>query len=229
VSAHPYILDVRSRESSELFVQSIERSYGPIDVYVNASDLAMPGAFMSVRDREMKAMYETNVRGTMFGMKAVLPSMLERGEGRIFNIASIFGKTQRADFATYAAAQHAIVGLTASVRSELLGTGVRLTAVIPGTTGPRLPRSMPLARAIRVQPADVGAAIVRNVDQRTAELYVPGWLALYPMVQNLLPDWLNAEFRDLACGGFLESLDSDPQGNGGVWTSESWPEQPVES
>ena len=64
--------------------------------------------------------------------KALLPAMVERGWGRVVNVASIAGKTGTAYISAYAAAKHAVLGFTRALAVEVATTGVTVNAVCPG-------------------------------------------------------------------------------------------------
>ncbi|HEX7055945.1 MAG TPA: SDR family NAD(P)-dependent oxidoreductase, partial [Bacilli bacterium] len=66
------------------------------------------------------------------GIKSVLPYMLQSGKGHIVNVASMAGKIGSAKGSAYSATKHAVLGLTHCLRQELIGTGVRISAVNPG-------------------------------------------------------------------------------------------------
>jgi NADP-dependent 3-hydroxy acid dehydrogenase YdfG len=198
-SGHPFALDVRSRESFEEFVAAASESVGPLDVLVNNAGIMPAGRFLDESDATTDTVWSVNVAGVVNGMRAVLPRMIERRRGHVVNVASLLGKTELPGLATYTASKHAVVGLTAAVRPELAGTGVTVTAVLPGIVNTELASgiSLGLGRLIRVEPEDVADAIVGSLDGRPKELAVPRGLGLYPALRPLIPDQLEALVRRL--------------------------------
>jgi NADP-dependent 3-hydroxy acid dehydrogenase YdfG len=199
--AHPFQVDVRSEDSVSDFITSIEDTLGPVDVLVNNAGLMPAGRFLDEDPRTTQAVIAVNLVGPINGMRAVLPGMLERGRGHIVNVASMLGRTELPGLATYTATKHALVGLTAAVRSEIEGSGVSLTAVLPSVVNTELSSGIAVPRLFRalarVEPEDVAKAIVESCRARPHEVAVPRWLALYPALRPFIPRGLEAVVRRL--------------------------------
>lgn len=199
IRAHAFALDVASRESFAAFVGAAEERVGRLDVLVNNAGIMPTGAFLAETESTTEAVFSVNVRGTINGMRTVLPGMIDRGRGHVVNVASMLGKTELPGLATYTASKHAVVGLTAALRPELVGTGVTISLVLPSIVNTELASgiSLGLGRLIRVEPEDVAAAIVGSLEGRPREIAVPGWLGLYPVMRPMIPDWLETLARRL--------------------------------
>src|SRR6185369_16964693 len=78
------------------------------------------------------AVFDTNVLGTLFGMKHEMRAMAKQGGGSIVNLSSVLGKVGAANAAVYTASKHAVEGLTKAAALEGAETGVRVNAVAPG-------------------------------------------------------------------------------------------------
>jgi NADP-dependent 3-hydroxy acid dehydrogenase YdfG len=196
-NGHPFTLDVRSPESFAEFVELAERTVGPIDVLVNNAGVMPTGRFLDESAATTSTVLSVNLLGPANGMRAVLPGMIERERGHIVNVASLLGKTELPGLASYTASKHALVGLTAAVRTELMGTGVTLTAVLPGVVNTELISGIPIpfARLARVEPQDVARAIVQSCERRPREVAVPRWLGLYPAFRPFIPEWIDGLVR----------------------------------
>jgi NADP-dependent 3-hydroxy acid dehydrogenase YdfG len=200
-AAYPFQVDVRDSESVNDFIASVEDTVGPVSVLVNNAGVMPAGRFVDETPQTTQAVIEVNLLGLINVMRAVLPGMVERRRGHIVNVASMLGRTELPGLATYTASKHAVVGLTAAVRSELRGSGVKLTVVLPSvvntelSSGIALPRAV--ARLVRVEPEDVAKAIVDSCNGGATEVAVPRWLALYPILRPFIPDRIEELVRRL--------------------------------
>lgn len=130
VTAVAVTTDVSSPEQCARLIETA----GEVDVLVNNAGFAL---FDSVADAaldDLRAMIDTNYFGMVHCTRAVLPRMLERGRGTIVNVASITGIMGFARMSGYCATKFATIGFTEALRNEVVGKGVRVALVCPGTT-----------------------------------------------------------------------------------------------
>jgi hypothetical protein len=175
-----FILDVGSAESVERVFREALARHGRIDVLVNNAGFGM---FKWVQDTELadfERMMNVNYMGVVRCTKAVLPSMLSAGSGHIVNVASLAGKIATAKSAGYSASKHAVIGFTNSLRQELAGKGIRVTAINPGPVDtPFFDIADPSGgyvsriRALMLKPEQVARSIVRAVEAGRPEADLP--------------------------------------------------------
>ncbi|PYS46981.1 MAG: 3-hydroxyacyl-CoA dehydrogenase [Acidobacteria bacterium] len=127
--------DVSDRESVELVLADVRErigAIGAIDILVNNAGIAESATLVKTSDELWQRHLAINLTGTFYFMRGALPAMVERGWGRIINIASIAGKTGAPYISAYSASKHGVLGLTRSVALEVASKGVTVNAICPG-------------------------------------------------------------------------------------------------
>jgi NAD(P)-dependent dehydrogenase (short-subunit alcohol dehydrogenase family) len=109
-------------------------SFGPVDILVNNAGQARSALLHKAPDELWHQMLAVNLTGTYHGIRAALPGMLERGFGRIVNVASTSGLRGYPYVAAYCAAKHGVIGLTRALALEVAQRRVTVNAVCPGFT-----------------------------------------------------------------------------------------------
>ena len=132
----PLTLDVRDRAAVADAVSGLPPEFAAIDVLVNNAGLALglePAHEASLDDWD--AMIDTNCKGLAYCTRAVLPGMVERGHGHVINLGSIAGTYPYPGGNVYGATKAFVHQFSLDLRSDLQGTGVRVTSVEPGLSG----------------------------------------------------------------------------------------------
>lgn len=107
-------------------------SVGPVDVLVNSAGVVGPNKpLLSTTAEEWRRTLDINVLGTVNSVQAFVPSMVERGWGRVVNFASMAGKDGNPNLAAYSASKAAVIGLTKSLGKELATSGVLVNVIAP--------------------------------------------------------------------------------------------------
>lgn len=129
------IADVRhDKEVSNLVDRAVAR-FGRLDVAVNnAGTEGKPGPVTDVSAETYAAIFDTNVLGTLLGLKYELRIMQAQGSGSIVNISSTMGERGAANLSLYTGSKHAVEGITKAAALEGAAYGVRVNAVAPGPT-----------------------------------------------------------------------------------------------
>jgi 3-hydroxy acid dehydrogenase/malonic semialdehyde reductase len=132
----PLTFDVRDRAAVADAVSGLPPEFTAIDVLVNNAGLAMglePAYEASLDDWD--AMIDTNCKGLAYCTRAVLPGMVKRGYGHVINLGSIAGTYPYPGGNVYGATKSFVHQFSLDLRSDLQGTGVRVTSVEPGLSG----------------------------------------------------------------------------------------------
>jgi 3-hydroxy acid dehydrogenase/malonic semialdehyde reductase len=132
-AVHPLVLDVRDRAAVEAAVAGLPDGFDRIDVLVNNAGVAMglEPAHLAVPEA-WEVMIDTNCAGLVHCTRALLPAMVERGRGHVVNMGSIAGTYPYPGGNVYGATKAFVHQFSANLRSDLHGTGVRVTCIEPG-------------------------------------------------------------------------------------------------
>lgn len=132
-NVHPLCFDIRDREAVGMAAASIPEAFRPIDALVNNAGLALNTApAQDVPLEEWEQMIDTNIKGLLYMTRAVLPEMLARNAGHIINIGSMAGNYPYPGGNVYGASKAFVKQLSLNLRTDLLGTLIRVTNLEPG-------------------------------------------------------------------------------------------------
>ncbi|OQM73743.1 SDR family oxidoreductase [Manganibacter manganicus] len=107
---------------------------GPVDVLFNCAGFVHSGSILEVKDEDFDFAVNLNVRAMVRTIRAVLPGMLDRGEGAIINMSSLAGAPKGVpNRFVYSLTKAAVVGLTKAIAADYVGKGIRCNAICPGT------------------------------------------------------------------------------------------------
>lgn len=183
---------------------------GHVDILINNAGFATFDPIESADAADLQSMMDTNFFGTVNCTQAVLPQMLERGNGTIVNVASIAGLMGYARMGGYCATKFALVGFSEALRDEVIDRGVRVALVCPGTTNTdffvkaqrgKMPGASRLILAVR--PERVARAICSAASDGRFRRVLPPFAAIFIRFKELAPAFAHAAFRRVS--GWLEA------------------------
>jgi short-subunit dehydrogenase len=193
--------DVTKREQCVALIAAS----GEIDVLVNNAGFAIFDPIESARPADIEEMMDTNYFGTVHCTQAVLPQMIERRRGTIVIVSSIAGLMGYANMGAYCATKFALVGFAEALRDEVIGRGVQVALVCPGTTESdffvRAERSK-LAAASRlipgISPQRVALAICASARDGKHRRILPFAARAFVRLKEIFPRYAHSVFRRIS-------------------------------
>lgn len=219
--------DVADAAAVEAAADSLERRFGPIDVWINDAMVSMYAPFWELGPDEFKHITEVTYLGQVYGTMAALKRMMSRDRGTIVQVGSALAKRSIPLQSAYCGAKHAIAGFTESVRSELIhqSSNVRVTIVhLPGVnttqfewTKNRMPHE-PRPTGPIYQPEVAAEGIVYAAEHPWRKKVVVGMPALKAIVgEKFIPGTLDKYLAHAAWEGAQRPEPADPNKPDNFW------------
>lgn len=153
--------DLSQPEAASALAAKLKRARVPVEVLVNNAGVLAQGLFAGMSAASQQQMIDLNVAGLTAMLSAFVPPMVERGSGRVLNVASIASFQPVPSLATYAATKAYVLSLTESLSEELRGSGVSVTALCPGITATRM---LDTAIQANAQVSRIPGVLIGDVD-----------------------------------------------------------------
>ncbi|OWW25848.1 3-ketoacyl-ACP reductase [Zobellia sp. OII3] len=133
VKAMYSVFDISKYEEVKNSIKEILNTLGDVDILINNAGIATLGSFNDMEVDVWTQMIETNVLGTYFVTKEVLPFLLKKNEGDIINVASTAGLNGNANVSAYSASKFAVIGMSESLMKEVRKNNIRVCTLTPST------------------------------------------------------------------------------------------------
>lgn len=136
--------DIRnSKECDQLVKEAALFGDGRIDVLVNNAGITRDGLLMKMKDEDLEAVLDVNLKGSFYMMRAVSKLMLRQKSGRIINMSSVVGILGNVGQVNYAATKAAVIGMTKSLAREVASRKITVNAIAPGMIRTQMTDAIP--------------------------------------------------------------------------------------
>jgi short-subunit dehydrogenase len=198
VSVYVEPLDLSKKTAAKKLAASLKNQEVEVDILVNNAGVLEHGDFIRIGAAAHQRLIALNISGFTSMLDQFLPGMVERGSGRVLNVASIASFQPVPTLATYAASKAYVLSLTESLSEELKGSGVTITALCPGITATNMVRTVQQSSP---ELKNIPGFAIGNVDDVALEGFqacMKGEVICVPGVVNLaatvagraVPKWL---------------------------------------
>lgn len=159
--------DVTRLSAVEALATHVRHKYGRVDILVNNAGIGGPASLLhDLAPENWDDIFDTNVRGVFYMVRAFVPLMIASGSGHIINISSLAGKNPLPRGAAYSASKWALNGLSYSLAEELRGHNIRVSVVCPGSVDTEFSPHTGKSPDRMLRPEDVGHVVAMLVTQR---------------------------------------------------------------
>lgn len=132
IEAYGYVCDITDEDAVEKMVKQIESEVGVIDILVNNAGIIKRIPMLEMSAKDYREVIDINLTGQFIVSKAVLPSMIEKGHGKIINICSMMSELGRETVSAYASAKGGLKMLTKNICAEFGGNNIQCNGIGPG-------------------------------------------------------------------------------------------------
>ncbi|XP_076456986.1 estradiol 17-beta-dehydrogenase 11-like [Babylonia areolata] len=200
VDVYSYTCDVSKPPDVQAVAQKMQEAVGEVDVLINNAGILYGGALLDMEERHIRRTFDVNTLAHFWTVREFLPSMLEKNQGHIVNIASMAAKSGTAFLVDYSASKFAVYGMTEALGDEIrqLGkTGVKTTVVCPMFVNTGL-CMFPKDRFGKIlTPKEVAAATVEGILRNEQYVFVPRFLWLSLRITGLFPVRVNQYIKEV--------------------------------
>ena len=126
--------DLSKEKECQNFIDYVKSFKRNLDLLVNNVGIFSPGKIYNEDEGILKRMINTNLYSNYHISRGLIPSMLSRKKGHIFNICSIASKIAYSNGGSYCVSKFALYGMSLCLREELKDKGIKVTSVLPGAT-----------------------------------------------------------------------------------------------
>ena len=210
-AATSHVADIRDSRATDQVIREVLAASGRVDVLVNNAGVGPLRSFLATTEDDWAWTLDVNLRAAVNLTRGLLPSMLERGEGTIVNVASLAGLMANT-LSAYTASKFALVGFSESLLIEYGGRGIDVVVVCPGAIDTDMAeaairdrRSDPSLEArmrefldkFGVAPQVVARDVVRAIERPRFLVLSPGHAKVLRTLHRVFPNSMRRVFRRL--------------------------------
>jgi short-subunit dehydrogenase len=192
-------------------------AFGRFDAWINNAGVYLMGSLEETPDDAFRQLMETNFFGTVTGTRIAVTQFRRQGYGTLVNVSSTFGTVAAPYVSAYVASKHAVRGFSASVRQELLNTGIDVCTVLPAAVDTPLWQHTANYTGWRIRPVEpvytperVARAILRVLRSPKHEVMVGPAGRSFAAMHGLMPATFERSMRGVTDRQHFEKVRQGP-------------------
>lgn len=127
-------VDISKPSEINTFSEDVLTTFGEVDVLINNGGIFISGNVLEETDGVLESQIETNLYSAYHLSRALVPDMIKKGSGHIFNMCSIASQIAYPNGGSYTISKFALLGFSKVLREELKNKGIKVTSILPGAT-----------------------------------------------------------------------------------------------
>ncbi len=161
--------DVSKKEEVKAFAEKVNSEFGAADVIINNAGIFIPGQVINEDEGTLEKLIETNLYSAYHLSRMLLPKMIEKKAGHIFNLCSVASIQAYPNGGSYSISKFALLGLSKALREELKEHHIKVTALIAGATYTDSWKGSDLPKSRFMKPEDVAKSVwdIYNLSENT--------------------------------------------------------------
>ena len=152
--------DLSKKKEVQDFGNFVTDQWKEIDILVNNAGVFLPGAIHKEEDGILEKQIETNLYSAYHLTRSILPVMLEKKKGHIFNMCSIASLFAYPNGGSYSISKFALLGFSKVLREELKDKGIKVTSILPGATWSNSWAGADFPESRLMQASDIASAVL---------------------------------------------------------------------
>ena len=188
-----YVCDVSDEKKVKFVIDDIIKKYDRLDFLINNAGFSNYKEFSEQTSEEIRDIIYTNLFGTIFFCKYVIPYMEKRGGGHILNVASVAGRIGFPKLNVYCASKFGVVGFTESLYYELKEKNINVSLICPGAVNTDFYRDESFKKFPHdkrhkkvLEPVDVAIEIKKTIRNKNFEVIIPRLFKYKIMLKDVL-------------------------------------------
>lgn len=164
-AVHIVPTDVTIQTDVDALVAQAIDTFGQVDIFVNCAGLMRSSKITDYQVDAWDAMVDTNIKGLLYSLNAILPKFEAQGSGHVVNLASISANEVSKSSALYSATKSAVLMIFNGLEKELAKTGIKTTSILPGMVDTPMTEHSDFGGRKKLDPENIADAIVYALTQ----------------------------------------------------------------